>query len=132
LKNNDRHTFLINHKLTPLFITKEGKIWKSFCLVSLSENHTSGNVKIYKQNENKFWRYNLDGDFWETGENINLSDREREILYLSIQGLTVNDIAKQIFVSEDTVKFHRHKLFEKLDVTNITEAISFVVNNRLL
>lgn len=63
---------------------------------------------------------------------ISLSDREREILYFSIQGFTINDIAQRIFVSTDTVKFHRRKLFEKLGLANITEAISFATNNRLL
>jgi len=132
LKNNDGNIILVNHKLTPLFINKDGKIWKSFCIVSLSEKQSSGNIKIYKQNESKYWNYDLEGDFWETSESITLTDREKEILYLSIQGLTVGDIARRIFISPDTVKFHRRKLFDKLGVANITEAISFATNNRLL
>jgi hypothetical protein len=54
--------FLVNQKLTPLLLTKEGKMWKLFYVVSLSENQTSGNIKIYKQNENKFWHYKPEGD----------------------------------------------------------------------
>lgn len=132
LKNSANNTFLVNHRLTPLFLTEEGKIWKSFCIVSLSENKSPGNIKIYKQNENKFWTYNLEKNYWETNNKIELSERERQILYLSSQGLTINDISDRIFVSVDTVKFHRKKLFEKLEVANITEAISYATNNRLI
>jgi hypothetical protein len=99
LRNDSGYTFLVNHKLTPLFLTKEGKIWKLFCIVSLSENQTSGNIKIYKQNENKFWYYEPEDDSWEADEKISLTDREKEILYLSIQGLSVNDIADRAFIS---------------------------------
>jgi DNA-binding CsgD family transcriptional regulator len=132
LKDDSGRMVLVNHKLTPLFLTKDGKLWRSLCVVSLPENQAPGNIKIYKQNENKFWRYEPEGGFWETNEKINLTDREREILCLSIQGLSVNDIAQQIFISADTVKFHRRMIFEKLGVANITEAISFAINNRLL
>ncbi|WP_291862185.1 response regulator transcription factor [Marinilabilia sp.] len=132
LQNKSGHTYLVNQKLTPLLLTKEGKIWKSLCVVSLSGNRVPGNIKIYKQKENKFWSYVPEGDFWEMKEKSSLNDREREILYLSTQGLTMNDIAKRIFISVDTVKFHRHKLFDKLGVTNIIEAISFAANSQLL
>ncbi|WP_312192935.1 LuxR C-terminal-related transcriptional regulator [Sphingobacterium sp.] len=37
-----------------------------------------------------------------------------------------------MFVSIDTVKFHRRKLFEKLGVNNMNEALVFALNNRLL
>jgi DNA-binding NarL/FixJ family response regulator len=47
-------------------------------------------------------------------------------------GLTINEIAERIFLSVDTVKFHRRKLFEKIDVHNITEALAFAINNKLL
>ena len=48
------------------------------------------------------------------------------------QGLTINEIAEKIFISPDTVKFHRRKLFEKMGVDNITEALSYATNNKLL
>jgi DNA-binding CsgD family transcriptional regulator len=41
-------------------------------------------------------------------------------------------MAESIFVSPDTVKFHRRKLFEKLDVSNISEAIVYTINNNLI
>ena len=41
-------------------------------------------------------------------------------------------MAEPMCVSPDTVKFHRRKLFEKLEVTNISEAIIYTTNNKLI
>ncbi len=63
---------------------------------------------------------------------MKLTDREKEVIHYSIRGYTIKEIAEKIFVSPDTVKFHRKKLFEKLDVANISEAIRYVTNNKLI
>ncbi|CAM1372974.1 response regulator transcription factor [Tenacibaculum xiamenense] len=132
LKTQEGKSILINQKLTPMFLTKDGKIWKAICIISLSSEESSGNIKIYEAGSNEIHRYDLKGNFWKTTQKIKLTDREKEIVQFSIRGYTINDIAEAIFVSPDTVKFHRKKLFEKLEVVNITEAISHATNNRLL
>lgn len=132
LKNQDGKTILINQKLTPVFLNNEGKIWKAICIISLSNEQDSGNIKIYKKGDNKIFKYDLEGDFWKATEKIQLSNREKEILHFSTRGYTINEIAETIFVSPDTVKFHRRKLFDKLDVANISEAIAYATNNNLI
>ncbi|WP_196895932.1 response regulator transcription factor [Aureivirga marina] len=132
IKNQEGKIILINQKLTPLFLTKEGKIWKALCIISLSAEQNSGNIKIYKKGDNKVYKYDLEGEYWKATEKIKLSNREKEILQYSTRGYTINEIAQAIFVSPDTVKFHRRKLFEKLEVINISEAIAYATNNRLI
>jgi DNA-binding CsgD family transcriptional regulator len=130
--NQEGKTILINQKLTPLFLTNEGKIWKALCLVSLSSSGHSGNIKIHKKGSQKILEYNQEKSFWESSISIKLSNREKEVLQLSIRGFKVDEIAQEIFLSTNTVKFHRKKLFEKLGVSNIIEAISFATNNGLI
>lgn len=132
ITNEKKNTILINHKLTPMFLNEEGKIWKAMCIVSLSPNHSSGNITISKQDADIVWKFNLVSNKWEKDEKIKLSDRETEILRLYARGLTITEIAEKIFVSADTVKFHRRKLFEKIGVQNITEALAYATNNKLL
>lgn len=132
LKNQEGKLILINQKLTPVFLTNTGKIWKAICIISLSSERKSGNIRIHKNGENKVYNYNLTKDHWEESKKISLSKREKEILRLSTRGFTINEIADEIFVSPDTVKFHRRKLFERLEVTNITEAITYATNNKLI
>ncbi|CAM1369342.1 putative transcriptional regulator [Tenacibaculum litoreum] len=132
LKNKEGKVLLINQKLTPLFLTNEGKIWKAICIISISNEQNSGNIKISKKGENKIFKYDLKGDFWKIEKKIELSNREKEILRYSVRGFTINEMAETMYVSPDTVKFHRRKLFEKLEVANISEAIVFATNNKLI
>lgn len=37
---------LINHQLTPILLTDEGKIWIGMCVVSLSSHKTVGHVEL--------------------------------------------------------------------------------------
>jgi DNA-binding NarL/FixJ family response regulator len=51
-----------------------------------------------------------------------LSPRELEVLRLVAGGLTNSDIARKLWVAEQTVKFHLSNIYRKLDVANRTEA----------
>ncbi|WP_452224567.1 response regulator transcription factor [Lacinutrix chionoecetis] len=132
LVNKKGEKTLINHEMTPLFMTSEGKLWKAIALVSLSSKKQSGNIRVTNRKDKKTYNYNIEGDFWKEKEAINLTSREKEILKHSTRGYTINEIAEAIFVSPDTVKFHRKKLFEKLEVKNISEAIIYATNNKLI
>jgi DNA-binding NarL/FixJ family response regulator len=101
-------------------------------IISLSSEKESGNINVYKRGGNKVFKYDLDGEFWKETDLIKLTSREVEILQYSTRGYTINEVANAIFVSPDTVKFHRKKLFEKLEVTNISEAIAYATNNKLI
>lgn len=52
-----------------------------------------------------------------------LSDREKEILVSLANGLSNKDIARRVFVSENTVKFHLKNIFLKLSVDSRLHAI---------
>lgn len=123
---------LVNHKLTPVFLTSDGKIWKAMCIVALATNQTAGNITISKDNSDIIWKYNQENGSWKPDKKIQLTERELEVLRLHAMGLTINDIAGKLFLSIDTVKFHRRKLFEKIEVQNITDALSYAVNNKLI
>ena len=132
LKNKENTSILINQKLTPIFITEEGKVWKALCIVSLAENNTSGNIKVYKSNSNQIKSYCLIDNCWKDEQKPTLSQREKEILQLSAQGLKVQEISEKLFISPDTVKFHRRKLFDKIQVSSISEAIFYATTNKLI
>jgi DNA-binding NarL/FixJ family response regulator len=51
-----------------------------------------------------------------------LTRREREILQLVAEGNTNGQVARKLWVTEQTVKFHLANIFRKLDVTNRTQA----------
>jgi DNA-binding NarL/FixJ family response regulator len=51
-----------------------------------------------------------------------LSPRELEILQLVAEGRASSDVARELWISEQTVKFHLSNIFRKLGVTNRTQA----------
>lgn len=123
---------LINHKLTPIVLTKDGKIWLAICIISLASNNKPGNVFIKKPGASTFYEYDLTTKKWNRKDEIVLSDMEREILSLSSQGYTMNEIAGIIFKSIDTVKTYKRNLFSKMEVKNIVEALTYAQNHQLL
>jgi two-component system, NarL family, response regulator LiaR len=61
-----------------------------------------------------------------------LTDREREILSLMVEGLSNSEIADKLVVSQSTVKFHVSNILSKLCVTSRTEAVALALKNNLI
>jgi DNA-binding NarL/FixJ family response regulator len=61
-----------------------------------------------------------------------LTHRETEILGLAAQGLTNARIARQLWITEQTVKFHLSNTYRKLGVRNRTEASRYAYVNDLV
>ena len=65
-------------------------------------------------------------------EHFGLTKREREILRLTAEGLPNSLIAKRLWVTEQTVKFHLSNIYTKLGVSNRTAASRVAQLNGLL
>lgn len=61
-----------------------------------------------------------------------LTEREMEVLRLVARGLNNRDIAKQLYISENTVKNHVRNILEKLQLHSRMEAVVYAVRERLL
>ncbi len=61
-----------------------------------------------------------------------LTERELEVLRLVAQGLNNKDIAKRLFISENTVKNHVRNLLEKLQLHSRMEAVLYAVREKLV
>jgi DNA-binding NarL/FixJ family response regulator len=61
-----------------------------------------------------------------------LTKREAEILRLAADGRSNSQVAKMLWVTEPTVKFHLSNIYRKLGVTNRTEASRWAYKNGLL
>jgi two-component system NarL family response regulator len=61
-----------------------------------------------------------------------LTDRELEVLRLVARGLNNKDVAKQLYISENTVKNHVRNILEKLQLHSRMEAVVYAVREKLL
>ncbi len=61
-----------------------------------------------------------------------LTDREMEVLQLVAKGLNNRDIAKQLYISENTVKNHIRNILEKLHLHSRMEAVVYAVREKMI
>ncbi|MBP7689530.1 MAG: response regulator transcription factor [Thermoflexales bacterium] len=61
-----------------------------------------------------------------------LSDREREVLKLMVDGLNNAEIADRLIISQSTVKYHIGNLFGKLQVDNRVAAVALALQKKLV
>ena len=132
IRTSERHSHLIHHRLTPILLSDKGDIWLALCTVSLSPEKNIGEVVISDHTCTDRYIYSFEGRRWKKQPGLILSDREREILQLSVKGLSNTEIGETLFIDANTVKFHKKKLFEKLHAENITEAVGIAANLRLI
>ncbi|MFC6154478.1 response regulator [Nocardioides yefusunii] len=66
------------------------------------------------------------------GATVRLTDRELQVLRLVAQGLNNREIAKRLFISENTVKNHVRNMLEKLQLHSRMEAVMYAVREKLL
>jgi DNA-binding NarL/FixJ family response regulator len=61
-----------------------------------------------------------------------LTEREMEVLRLVAKGRNNRDIAKELFISENTVKNHIRNILEKLHLHSRMQAVVYAVREKLL
>ena len=65
-------------------------------------------------------------------DHSSLTDREREILSFVASGATNAEIARKLWITQQTVKFHVSNVYRKLEVGNRTEACHYAHVNGLV
>jgi len=66
------------------------------------------------------------------GEDYNLSTREKEVLQLLVKGKSYKMIADELNVSYETVHSHIRRIYQKLHVNSVGEAVSKSISQNIL
>ena len=67
-----------------------------------------------------------------SGEQYNLSEREKQVLQLLVSGYSYKMIASEMFISIDTVRSHIKKIYEKLHVNSKSEAVAKAFKDQIV
>ncbi len=65
-------------------------------------------------------------------DTVELTDREREVLRLMVDGMDNNEIATRLVVSLSTVKYHISNILTKLGVDNRVAAVTTAIHKKLI
>lgn len=68
----------------------------------------------------------------EEAPDYRLTPREKEVLACIVNGLSYKMIADQLNISYETVRSHVKKIYEKLHVASLTEAVAKAINQRIV
>ncbi len=68
----------------------------------------------------------------EKGEDYHLSEREKQVLQLLVEGYSYKMIASEMFIAIDTVRSHIKKIYEKLHVNSKSEAVAKAFKDRIV
>lgn len=132
LERKGHPVLFIHHQLTPLLLTPEGEIRLALCGASLTGHTSENEIEFHKKGEKKYITYSLSQEQWKEKEDCCLNEKEKDILWLSAQGCTMHEIANRVFLSENTIKFYKRRLFLRLGVKNVTEAFSLAMSHHLI
>ena len=67
----------------------------------------------------------------EEEKDYHLSTREKEVLSLLVDGLSYKMIAAKLSITYDTVRSHMKKIYEKLHVASMTEAVAKAITQNI-
>lgn len=133
IKNNVTNKYnLVNHQFTPISFDLEKRIRYWLCITSISPNTEVGNTQLWQKDKKKCWKFHYNSKTWHLIPAIRLKSAEKEVITLSAQGYSIVEMADKMNKSFDTIKFYRKNLFKKLEVDNITEALSRALCHHLL
>lgn len=71
-------------------------------------------------------------EIWRSRRSGRLTAREMDVLHCIAKGYSNQEIAKELFVSEKTVKNHLTNIFRKIHVNDRTQALLYVLKNKIM
>ena len=60
-----------------------------------------------------------------------LTERQKEVLALLVQGNTMKEVAANLKITPRTVAFHKYRIMERLGVSSNAELIRYAVKRRI-
>ena len=126
-----KHEFFINQKFSPLVMRTDGITKIGLFLINPS---TSNHLEsfIITQSEIR-WRFDVEkGQYKRFNLRTSLSFKEKVILERIKKGMTNEEIASNLNLSVPTIKTHRMRIFKKLSVKTIAEALTVIGNDNLI
>ena len=100
-------------------------------LNAIRQVHENGVFLTSNLTQEVFQEYSQSGSNGKENDQ-HLTERERQVLELIVEGNSNKEIALDLGISPKTVSVHRTNIMSKLNVQNTVELIRFATNHPLL
>ncbi len=126
-----KRKIFIHQKFTPLYLRPDGIT--SIGLFSFSNSSKQKTDSMILTPSGKRFRFDFDTkSYAEFDLGLVLSFVEKAVMQRAKKGMTIEDIAKDLCISVNTIKTHRLRIFKKLGVNSINEALTIISNYQLI
>lgn len=126
-----RRKFFINQKFTPLVMRSDGITKIGLFVISPSScDHMESFIITHSHIR---YRFDFRAGVYRTFDlDASLSAQEKLILQRVQKGFTIEEIAEDLHLSISTIKTHRGRIFKKLRVRTMPEALTVIGNYHLI
>ncbi len=76
--------------------------------------------------------FHKNGISFSINKNYDLSPREKEVVAKLVEGKAMREVAHDLFISIDTVRFHSKNIYRKLKVRNQAELVAKTLREKLI
>lgn len=132
IKDGYGQWMLVNHRLAPLELTQEGNIRLILCKVSIPSSSQPGNAFIMMKDSLSVYYYSEARRAFDLVKEPKLSEKAILIIKLSSQGMSESELAHHLSIDVNTVKYHKKTICKKLDVRNMSGAIQWFNNHKVI
>lgn len=130
IKKHNGNTVLINHKGTVLCLTKNGTLRLTLCIMSYPTSDKVGNAYIKMLDTGTVYEFIPSSQKFVEVKTQKLTSKADMIIKLASNGKTEAEMADELGISINTVKYHKKQLFTRIGVKNIAEAIQWANNQK--
>lgn len=130
IKAQNGNTVLINHRGSILSLTEKGALRLTLCVISLPTSDKVGNSYIKMLDTGAVYEFIPSSQRFVEVKTQKLTSKADMVIKLASKGKTEVEIAKELKISINTVKYHKRQIFARLGVKNIAEAIQWTNNQK--
>ena len=117
---------------SPFDFSADRKVVTAICTVKMDHSGQRRVIEMHDNRNGVSFVYNRTSCRWESSGKLELTAQEKMIIELAEAGLAVSMIADRMCLTPHAVNYHKRKLFEKLQVRSMSQAISVARESRLL
>lgn len=130
IKAQNGDTVLINHRGSILSLTEKGALRLTLCVISLPTSDKVGNSYIKMLDTRTVYEFIPSSQKFVEVKTQKLTSKADMVIKLASNGKTEAEIAKELKITINTVKYHKRQIFTRLGVKNIAEAIQWANNQK--